>query len=215
MLAVVFIVTGGKPYYLGGLLPLLLAAGSPATIARLSRRPARLRRGLLIAAVALTALIAVVITLPVIPVRDLHRTNIGALNNDALQTVGWPTYVAEIATVYHGLPPLDRASTALLTSTYAEAGAIDHFGPAVGLPGAYSGHDGFWYWGPPPASATNFVAVGFDRGFLAQVFGRVRLAGVMNNHLDVNNGDQGAPVWVCQQPRGSWSALWPKLRYLG
>ena len=150
-----------------------------------------------------------------IPVRDLHRTNIGALNNDALQTVGWPTYVGEIATVYYGLPPLDRASTALLTSTYAEAGAIDHFGPAVGLPGAYSGHDGFWYWGPPPASATTFVAVDFDRGFLAQVFGRVRLARLLNNHLDVNNGDQGTSVWVCRQPRGSWSVLWPKFRYLG
>jgi len=103
----------------------------------------------------------------------------------------------------------------LLTSSYAEAGAIDHFGSALGLPGAYSGHDGFWYWGPPPASATTFVAVGFERGFLTKVFGNVRLARLLNNHLDVNNDNQGAPVWVCQQPRAGWSALWPKFRYLG
>jgi hypothetical protein len=112
VLAAVFIVAGGKPYYLGGLLPLLLAAGAPATIDWLSRSRARLRRGGLIAGIALTALTAIVVTLPVIPVRDLHSTNIGALNNDALQTVGWPAYVGEIATVYHALPPGERASAA-------------------------------------------------------------------------------------------------------
>ncbi len=215
VLAAVFIVTGGKPYYLGGLIPLLLATGAPATLAWMSRGRARLRRGLLIAAVALTALTAVVVTLPVIPVANLHNTNIGSLNYDALETVGWPTYVSEIAGVYHGLPASERATTVLLTTSYAEAGAIDRFGSPLGLPQAYSGHDGFWYWGPPPASATTVVAVGFERDFLERSFGSVRLATQLNDHLDVNNDDQGAPVWICRQPRESWQALWPTFRYLG
>jgi len=215
VLAVVFIATGGKPYYLGGLIPLLLAAGAPAMIAWSSRSRARLRRGLLIAAVALTALTAIVITLPVIPASDLHRTNIGSLNYDALQTVGWPTYVSEIAAVYRRLPADQRASAALLTTSYAEAGAIDRFGPALGLPQAYSGHDGFWYWGPPPASATTVVAVGFDRGPLGRAFGSVRQATLLDNHLDVSNDNQGAPVWICRQPRADWRVLWPTFRYLG
>ena len=215
VLAAVFIVTGGKPYYLGGLLPLLLAAGAPATLAWLTRGRARLRRGLLAAAVALTALTAVVVTLPVIPVGDLHRTNVVSLNYDAGETVGWPAYVSEIAGVYRGLPASERASAALLTTSYAEAGAVDRFGPALGLPRAYSGHDGFWYWGPPPASATTVVAVGFGRGELERRFASVRLARLLNDHLGVDNDDQGAPVWICRQPRASWQTLWPTFRYLG
>ena len=215
VLVVVFIATGGKPYYMGGLIPLLLAAGAPATIAWLRRGPVRLRRGLLLAAVALTALTAIVVALPVIPVSDLHATAIGSLNNDAVQTVGWPAYVSEIAAVYHRLPAGQRASAALLTLSYAEAGAIDHFGPARGLPRAYSGHDGFWYWGPPPASATTIVAVGFDRGPLERAFGSVRPATRLDNHLAVNNDNQGAPVWICSRPRAGWRVLWPMFRYLG
>jgi len=215
VLAVVFIVTGGKPYYLGGLMPLLLAAGAAPTIAWLLRGRARLRLGLVLAAVALTAFTAVVVTLPVIPVTDLHRTNVVSLNYDAGQTVGWPTYVSETAAVYRDLPPIERASTALLTSSYAEAGAIDRFGPAHGLPLAYSGQDGFWYWGPPPASATTVVAMGFERGFLDRSFGSVRLATRLNDHLGVNNDNQGAPVWICRQPRDDWRTLWPRFRYLG
>jgi len=215
VLAAVFIVSGGKPYYLGGLMPLLLAAGAPATIAWLARGRSRLRRTLVLAAVALTALTAIVVTLPVIPVGDLHRTNLTSLNYDAGQTVGWPAYVGEIARVYHGLPASERASAALLASSYAQAGAIDRFGPALGLPGAYSGHDGFWYWGPPPAGATTFVAVGFDHAFLTRSFGDVRLATRLDDHLGVDNDNQGAPVWICRQPRADWQVLWPTFRYLG
>jgi 4-amino-4-deoxy-L-arabinose transferase-like glycosyltransferase len=215
VLAAVFMVAGGKPYYLGGLLPLLLAAGAPATLTWLARGRARLRRGLLAAAVALTALTAIVVTLPVIPVGDLHKTNVVSLNYDAGQTVGWPTYVSEIAAAYHGLPASEQASTAVLTTSYAEAGAVDRFGPALGLPQAYSGHDGFWYWGPPPASATTVVAVGFERATLERSFGSVRLARLLNDRLGVDNDNQGAPVWICRQPRGSWRALWPRFKYLG
>jgi len=215
VLAAVFIISGGKPYYLGGLMPLLLAAGAVPTLAWLARGRARLRRGLMLAAIALTAITAVVVTLPVIPARDLHRTNIGSLNYDALETVGWPAYVREIAGVYHGLPASERAGAALLTTSYAEAGAIDRFGPALGLPPAHSGHDGFWYWGPPSAEATTVVAVAFARSDLTPAFASVGLATRLDDHLGVNNDDQGAPVWVCRQPRGSWRTLWPRFRYLG
>jgi len=215
VLAAVFIVTGGKPYYLGGLMPLLLAAGAPSIVAWLGRGRARLRRGLALTAIALTALTAVVVTLPVIPPSDLHRTNIVSLNYDAGQTVGWPTYVEEIAGVYRDLPAGERASAALVTTSYAEAGAIDRFGPVLGLPQAYSGQDGFWYWGPPPANATTVVAVGFARSDLAPAFASIRRATLLNDHLGVNNDNQGAPVWVCRQPRASWQTLWPRFKYLG
>jgi hypothetical protein len=37
----------------------------------------------------------------------------------------------------------------------------------------------------------------------------------LDNHLDVNDDEQGAPVWVCSDLRASWAAIWPTLRHFG
>jgi 4-amino-4-deoxy-L-arabinose transferase-like glycosyltransferase len=214
VLAAAFLVTGGKPYYLGGMFPLLLAAGAGPVAAWLGRGRRRLRTGLISAAVALS-LTAVPLTLPVLPAADLRYTPIVQVNYDAGETVGWPAYVREIAAVYGALPAAQRSSAVVLASNYGEAGAVDRYGRAAGLPPAYSGHNGYWYWGPPPAGASAVVAVGFDRAGLAGLCGRLRLAARLNNHLGVANQEQGAPVWVCSQLRAAWTAIWPRLRDLG
>ena len=216
MLAVVFLVAGGKPYYLGGLFPLLLAAGAGPAVAwaRRGRGRGRLRAGLLAAAVALS-LTAIPVTLPVVPAGDLHDTAIVAVNYDAGEMVGWPAYVREIAAVYAALPAAQRSSAIVLTSNYGEAGAVDRYGRADGLPAVYSGHNAYWYWGPPPAAATAAIAVGFGRAQLTGFCGVLRLAAHLSNHLSVRDDEQGAPVWFCSGLRSSWAAIWPRLRDFG
>jgi 4-amino-4-deoxy-L-arabinose transferase-like glycosyltransferase len=214
VLAGVFLVTGGKAYYLGGMFPLLLAAGAQPTVDWMRSGPARSRRWLVVAAVLLS-LTAVPITLPVLPVGDVRRTPIVALDYDAGETIGWPAYVHEIAAVYAALPDAQRRPAIVLASNYGEAGAVQRFGPADGLPAAYSGQNGYWYWGPPPASATAAVAVGFDQSALAPICSGLRLAARLSNHLGVSDQEQGAPVWVCPRLRTSWAAAWPRLRQLG
>ena len=214
VLAAVFIATGGKPYYLGGLYPVLLGAGAQPTLDWLRRGRARARAGLAAVLVALT-LTLVPVTLPVLPVTAVGRTPIVTLNYDAGETIGWPAYVREIAAVYRSLPLAQRSATIVLASNYGEAGAVLRFGPADGLPAVYSGHNAFWYWGPPPASARSAVAVGFTRAALTPLCGTLRLAGRLNNHLGVTDQEQGAPVWICSDLRTSWSAAWPRLKFLG
>lgn len=214
VLAVVFTVTGGKPYYLGGMLPVLLSAGAQPVVDWARRGRARLRAGLVTAAVMLN-LTAIPVTLPVVPVADVHNTPIVALNYDAGETIGWPAYVRQIAAVYRSLPPAQRSSAIVLGSNYGESGAVDRFGPADGLPAAYGVHNAYWYWGPPPASAATAVAAGFARQTLTPVCGSLRLAAHLDNNLGVHDDEQGAPVWVCTALRGSWAAIWPRLRNLG
>jgi 4-amino-4-deoxy-L-arabinose transferase-like glycosyltransferase len=214
VLVAVFLITGGKPYYLAGMFPLLLAAGSQPVVEWTRRGRSRLRRALVGAAVVLS-LTSLPIVLPIVSVGSVRHTPIVALNYDAGETIGWPAYVREIGAVYATVPPARRASTVVLASNYGEAGAVDRFGRADGLPAAYGVHNGFWYWGPPPASATAAVAVGFDRGTLARVCGTLRLAGHLDNHVGVADDEQGAPVWVCSALRAPWPVLWPSLRVLG
>jgi len=227
VLLITFTVTGGKPYYLGGMFPLLFGAGAqpsldwvrrgrPRGSSRLSYpRTSTTARARLVGAAVLLTLTALPITLPLLPVADVHRTPVVALNYDAGETIGWPVYVSEIASVYRSLPGSQRPSAIVLGSNYGEAGAVLRYGPADGLPAAYSGHNGFWYWGPPPAWATTAIAVGFGRGQLAAFCGSLRIAARLDNHVAVQDDEQGAPVWVCSSLRDPWTAIWPRLRVLG
>ena len=215
VLVIVFTATGGKPYYLGGMFPVLLAAGAQPAVDWARRGRARLRTGLLVAALILTPVTTIPATLPVIPVADVHRTLVVAVNYDTGETIGWPAYVRQIAAVYRSLPAARRSQTAVLASNYGEAGAVDHFGRSYGLPAAYGVHNAYWYWGPPPASATTVVAVGFSRLTLTPECGVLRLAAHLNNHLGVDNDEQDAPVWICSALRRPWTAIWPRLRNVG
>ena len=135
-LAIVFMATGGKPYYLAGLLPVLLGAGAPVVDGWLDRGRATVRRRLLVGAVALSAAVSLVISLPILPAKDAGP--VIDVNDDVGETIGWPDFARTVADVYRDLPP----EAVILTGDYGEAGAIDRYGPALGLPQAYSGQRG-------------------------------------------------------------------------
>lgn len=215
VLVVVFLITGGKPYYLAGLYPVLLAAGSGPVLHRARAGPGRGRAALPWVAVGLAAVTSAVLFLPVVPVRYLAATPIVDINYDAGETVGWPAFVRTVARVHADLPADERAGAIVLTRNYGEAGAVDRYRAELGLPPVYSGHNGYWYWGPPPEETGTTIVVGHRPETLSRWFGSVRLAARIDNGVGVANEEQGAPVWVCRERRATWTQLWPQLRYLG
>jgi 4-amino-4-deoxy-L-arabinose transferase-like glycosyltransferase len=70
VLAVVFIATGGKPYYLAGLFPVLLGAGAIPIDAWLDRGSRRLRQGLLAVALVSSAFVSALIAFPILPAKN-------------------------------------------------------------------------------------------------------------------------------------------------
>jgi hypothetical protein len=215
LLVVVFTVTGGKPYYVAGLYPLLLAAGAQPAVRWARTGGARLRRALLGLALVLSAAVNAVLMLPLVPVQDLAATPIVDINYDAGETVGWPAFARTVAAVHAGLPDAERAASVVLTRNYGEAGAVDHFGPALGLPPAYSGHNSYADWGPPPESATTAVVVGYDGPTLSRWFGDCTQAARIDNGVGLDNDEQGAPVHVCRERTAPWTRLWPELTHVG
>ena len=208
ILAVVFMVTGGKPYYISGLMPAMLAAGSDTVDGWLDRGRRAGRRVVLVAAFALSAVIAVLISLPIGPAK-----NAGGAISEVRETIGWPMFVRTVADVYGKLPA--RRGAVIFTSNYGEAGAIDLFGPGLGLPQAYSGHNAFGEWGPPPKGSAPVIAVGLGEAETTADFLDCRLAARIDNGLGIENDEQGAGVYVCAGPRHPWSAEWPSLEHLG
>ena len=213
VLAVVLAITAGdKQYYVAGLyVPLWGAGGRPLEgwFARHRTGPAR---AIAVIGLALTTLLLLPAAVPVLPESAL--ANAGGLNPELGEQIGWPDLVSQVAGVWRGLPEAERADAAILTANYGEAGAIDRFGPSVGLPRAYSGHNTYWWWGSPPAATRTVVAVGFDdRAFLASMFGTVRRAGTITNPWNVANEEQGLPIWIASDPKQPWPEIWSSVRH--
>lgn len=181
--------TGGKPYYLAVMLPVLLAAGAGPVVGWVSRGRPGLRRGLLATGLVLSAA-TLAVSLPVLPVTALRHSPF-PVSYDTGATIGWPAYVREIARVYHSLPAAQQASAAIVTSNYAEAGAVDRFGSADGLPAAYRPETGFWYWGPPPASKTAAIIVGASRNQI-RFCGSARVAATLDNHVGIGTASRAS-----------------------
>jgi hypothetical protein len=209
VLVVIFLIAGGKPYYLAGMFPVLLGAGAIEVDGWLGRGRRRVRRGLLGAAIISGAAVSALIGLPLLPASQTGP--VLAADSDVGETIGWPDLVRTVAGVYR---QADQPAV-IFTSNYGEAGAVDRYGPALGLPQAYSGHNGFGEWGPPPDRVGPVVVVGLDSATLASHFEGCRLAARVNNSAGVDNDERGEPVELCSGTRGQWSAIWGTLRYLG
>lgn len=210
LLAAAFLVTAGKPYYLAGLFPALLAAGSLTVDGWLERGRQRLRRAALVGAVVASGAVAATLGLPLLPADGLGP--VLALNEDVGETVGWPELAAQVAQVRADLPGGDRA--VILTANYGEAGAIDRYGLALGLPAAYSGHNGYGLWRVPPGRRGPVIVVGEPPG-LERALPGCRVRARVSNRAGVDNEEAGAPIRTCSAPRRPWRELWPRLRRLG
>jgi Dolichyl-phosphate-mannose-protein mannosyltransferase len=201
-------VTGGQIYYPAGAYPALVAAGSLAAIGWFRRRL------IPYAAVAVTAAWTAVMALPIFPIGVLADTPQPAVNYDAGETVGWPQLTATVAAVYNGLPAQDRSAAVILASNYGQAGAIAHYGPALGLPQPYSGHLAFWRWGPPPATGTGSAVTIVISRRSPEFCDSAEIAARHDNGYRVDNEEQGVPIWLCRGLKEPWPALWPGLRRL-
>jgi Dolichyl-phosphate-mannose-protein mannosyltransferase len=211
LVAALFVVTGGKPYYLAGFFPVLLAAGAPAVVDWVRRGARRARAGLVAAALALSLAMSAVLMLPLVPVTELAQTPIPQIHYDAGETVGWPEFAATLAAVHAQVPAGERV--AVLARNYGEAGAVDRFLPA--LAPAHSGHNAYWEWGPPPEEAGTLIVVGMEEAELRRWFGEIELTARIDNGLGLDNDEQGRPVWLVSERRVPWSQLWPQLRRIG
>jgi len=211
VLAGLFLITAGKPYYLAGMFPLLLGVGSLSVDRWLERGREGVRRGALAAALALSALVSATLALPLLPEDGIDP--VLAANEDVGETIGWPEYTETVAEVA-GLSG-DEEDVVIVTVNYGEAGAIDRYGPEYGLPGAYSGHNGYWYWGPPPDGDAPVVAVGFDAEEISRWMTGCDVEATIDNPAGVENEELGAPVWLCEGTVAPWSEIWPEFRRLG
>jgi len=201
----VFLVSGGKGYYLAGAIPPLIAAGCTL----LAERWAPRRLVAAGAVLALSGMVAWPALVPVLPVRTYAASPYTAIDQDQLETIGWPELHRTVVEAVRRIPEGQRDAAVVFTGNYGEAGALEWYG--VGAP-VYSGHNGWRDWGPPPDLAGPVVVVGVRDVSVA--FRACFEAGRVRNAAGADNEESGARVWICDGPLPSWSQAWPRLTHL-
>jgi hypothetical protein len=217
----VAVVLSAKGYYICGFYAALFAIGAVGL-----ERAANYWRWIVLGAVAVTGVLAMPLSLPALPVDALvaYTHAFGVTGSGAaghlIQPVfaeefGWLRLTSDVATVYRGLPPDERADAALYADTYADAGALDFYGPALGLPPAISSQNSYWLWGTRGYDGRILIAVGASRiDLLRRYYRDVRLARTSNEpHRWVVEGP--TPIYICRAPIAPLSTIWPTLRWYG
>jgi 4-amino-4-deoxy-L-arabinose transferase-like glycosyltransferase len=204
----------GKAYYPGPLIPVLLAAGCVQLEASSARRRWRHAAQIAAAAMVVQAILALPITIPLVPQSALARFGLDEFRKDYADTVGWPELVGQVAGVYRQLTPAEQQATVILASNYGEAGAVDLYGQAVGLPPAVSPNLTFWYWKPAHLEARTVIAIGFDEPYMRNLFTDVTLVDTVRSVDDTGNEEVGRAILLCRQSIVPLDDVWPSLRRL-
>jgi hypothetical protein len=222
---ILFVVTGGKSYYLAPVYTMLFAFGSVWVEGKLSGKAARAASITLIVA---GGLLTLPLALPVLPV-ETHirysaalglkpnaggeRHSVGRLSQYFASMFGWEKFVGEIARVYESLPPADRAKCIIFCMDYHQAGAVDFLGKRYGLPGAASGHNNYWLWGPRGAGEAAII-VSRGIGDLPKAFEEVSLRGFIHDTTGyVQPSENDLSVFVARKPREPISVLWAQAKH--
>src|SRR5215472_14266138 len=210
LVELVLFAAGGKSYYPAAAYPLLYAAGSVWMERSVGSR--LLRRAWTGAAVAFTLLL-VPILLPVLPADVIARSP-GLQTSVSREMFGWPDMARQVAAAYAALPPSDRRGAMVLAAYDGEAGALELYGPGLGLPTVVSPHLTDYYWAPARMDPQVVIAVGYDRSDLQALFADVSQVGTLSNSYGVENDDAGTPIFVCRAPRRPLWQAWPSLKTL-
>ncbi|MEV6563036.1 glycosyltransferase family 39 protein [Nocardia sp. NPDC051756] len=211
------LVTGGRPYYLAALLPVLFAAGAVTTQDSV---PRRWWCGSAIAVTALTVAIAVVAALAL----PQHISRLSEPTADRRElstrlriygTTGWPELITAVTDAYIRIDAAERGQTAIITQTYWQAAAIDQLGDPS-RPTVYSPNRGFAYFGTPPDSATTilYVTVGDAEPTLRPLFSQLHVLTRADDPLGFPGISRGVTVWRGEGPTRPWTEIWPHLRTL-
>src|ERR1700722_9660653 len=229
-----FMLMHGKDYYSAPAYPMVLAAGGAMRefffeSPRFATRPklvARLQGAIFAVVIAVSMLVALLV-LPVMPIEKYvafqqwigivpsttEKNQIGVLLPQYYaDEFGWTEMVEQVARIYHSLSPEEQAKTAIYTSNYGQAGAIDFFGPRYGLPKAICAHQNYFLWGPRDYTGEIMILVGSENIEDARPhFASVDVAATLNDPYAMPH--ETHPILLARGLNVDLRQVWPRLKH--
>jgi hypothetical protein len=229
LVMIIFIVLHGKSYYALPIYPILMASGGVALeqlFFVVQRR--RWLPSAYCSLIVVAGLITLPFGVPLLPVDTFIRYSeilpyARGVKTERDPTValpqlygdmfGWENMASSVGRVYHGLPPQEQSGCAILAGNYGEAGAIDYYGPALGLPKAISGHNNYFLWGPRNYSGDCVIVFGENADRYARLFGEAQMVATITDEHAMPS-ERGVHVYVCRKPSAPLAILWPNFKMI-
>ncbi len=220
-----FIIMHGKHYYLAPAYPMLFAAGGVGVERLFSVRLQWLKPALLAAVIAVAALLAPTVVPILSPeklvayMKSIHfepprteTSHTAALPQLFADQFGWEEMVRSVAHVYTHLSPGDRKRAAIFCQNYGQAGAIDFFGPKLGLPPAICGHQNYFVWGPRDYTGEVLLVLDESADDEWEQFESVEDLGQILSSPWAMPWEQRNHIYLCRGLKGAVHDLWPKVK---
>ena len=223
---VLMVLQRAKPYYFAPTFPMFFAAGSVAIEQLTSKRALRWLRPVYPSLILFSGLALAPLAKPVLPVETFvryqqklgmapgtdERKEVGRLSQFFADRLGWQELAETVGRVHDSLSTEDQARVCIFAQNYGQAGAIDFFGPDLGLPSAISGHNTYWWWGHGDCSGDVVIIIGGDREDHERVFASVERATTYTCQ-DCMPYENNKPIWIGRDPQVTIGDLWPQLRH--
>jgi hypothetical protein len=223
---IVFVMQNGKPYYQSPFYTVLFAGGGVVIGHLFSRRGLGWLKPVLLVVLVAGGALTAPLAMPVLPVesyiryakalgiepRSEERDTPGKLPQHFADMFGWEEMAAAVGMVYRDLTPEEQARCAIFGQNYGQAGAIDYFGAAYGLPNAISGHNNYWLWGPGDRDIDMVIIIGGSQDDHLSVFEECEAAAVYRNDY-ARSFESDLTLYICRRLRMPIEELWPRVRH--
>ena len=208
LLVAFFVATAGRPYYPGGMIPVIMAAGAVA----LEALPRPRLRWAITVPLSLLAVLMLVTSLPFTPeskIKEPKSVMEAGMQISVYGQFGWPELTRAVEESIAALPEGERPQ-AIVTNSYWQAAALDYYGK--GLPPVYSPSRGYGFLGTPPDAATAVLrVVDADTELNDDMCDGSRTLRRFDHRIGFPTASTGVDIRLCH-PRAPWSTLWPELR---
>lgn len=215
-----FWVAKARFYYTAPIYPVVLAAGSVAFGNWKSRtKPvtAKTVSALQWVGIVLGGAIFAVFTMPIAPLGGAGWRLTSKMHDQFREQIGWTELAQNVARIYNTLSPEERTRTGILAGNYGEGGALNLYGPALGLPHAMAGTNSFWYRGYDPREPQIVIVVGLEREEADAKFMSCVVAGKNSNAYGVENEESmdHPDILLCRGLKGTWAQFWAHFQRYG
>ncbi len=223
---IVFVLNNGKPYYMGVLFPVILAAGAVGIDILINQYLKNWARYILVILLLPGYLITAPFAIPILDVDSYlklseitginptlaERNRTSTLPQFFADRFGWEEMVQKTAEVYNKLSDEEKKDVIIIAQNYGEAGAVNYYKDKYGLPEAISPHNNYWIWGVPENKSEEVVIIiGGDIEGNKEFFEEVEVAASHYNEYGMPY--ENVDIYICRKPKMKLSEAWKNIKF--
>ena len=225
---IVFMFNNGKPYYMGIVYPVMLAAGAVGTEKIIERFVTKTLWAKVVVFIMLipSFIIVTPFAIPILPVDNFinfqemigikpgsgERSELGVLPQFYADRFGWEEMVKDVQKAYNKLSPEEKEHVIIFVQNYGEAGAVNFYREKYNLPPAISSHNNYWIWGKDKKFASDvYIVIGSNKEDNLEFFEEVELAASHFHPLGMPF--ENVDIFICRKPKANLGEVWKRLKH--